>query len=112
MMLNKLDILSGLDEVRVCTGYLVDGRPARWPLTLDELEAAEPVYTTLPGWPADLGAMRTMEELPAEASAYVDLLEDLAGVPITLVSVGPERTQTIVRTGRISPRPLRAVAAG
>jgi adenylosuccinate synthase len=56
--------------------------------------------------------MRTMEALPPETSAYVDLLEDLAGVPITLVSVGPERTQTIVRTGRISPRPLRAVAAG
>jgi adenylosuccinate synthase len=112
IMLNKLDILSGLEQVRVCTGYLVQGRPVRWPLTLDELEVAEPVYTALPGWPADLGQLRTMDSLPAEASAYVDLLEDLAGVPITLVSVGPERTQTIVRTGRVSPRPLRAVGAG
>ena len=88
IMLNKLDILSGLPEIKLCTGYRVDGRPMRWPLALDELERAEPVYETLPGWEADLDPVRRMEDLPPEAVAYVDRIEALAGVPITLVSVG------------------------
>jgi adenylosuccinate synthase len=114
IMLNKLDILAGLDEIRVCTSYLVDGRPARWPLTLDELERAEPVYRSFPGWEAELGELRRMEDLPPQAVAYVDALEQAAGVPITLVSVGPERTQTIVRTPRVAenpPRPVRAAGS-
>ncbi len=102
IMVNKLDILSGLDEVLLCTGYEVDGQPVRWPLTLTEVERATPVYRSFPGWQADLSAVRRMEDLPPPAAAYVDALETLAGVPITLVSVGPERTQTIVRTGRVS----------
>lgn len=107
IMVNKLDILSGLAEVRLCTGYLVDGRPARWPLPLAELERAEPVYATFPGWEEDLTGVRRMEDLPSAAAAYVDALEEAAGVPITLVSVGPERTQTIVRTGRVASRSRR-----
>jgi adenylosuccinate synthase len=101
IMLNKLDILSGLPEVRLCTGYRVDGLPARWPLALDELERAEPVYETWPGWETDLDPLRRMDELPPEAIAYVDRIEELAGVPVTLVSVGPERTQTILRSEAI-----------
>ncbi len=97
IMLNKLDILSGLPEVRLCTGYTVRGTPMRWPLTLDELERAKPVYEVLPGWDEDLSDLRDIEDLPPNAAAYVARLEELAGVPITLVSVGPERTQTIVR---------------
>jgi adenylosuccinate synthase len=111
IMVNKLDILSGLPEVRLCTGYLVDGQPARWPLPLADLERAEPVYATFPGWDEDLGAMRRMEDLPTAAAAYIDALEEHAGVPITLVSVGPERTQTIVRTGRLANRSRRPAAA-
>jgi adenylosuccinate synthase len=99
-MLNKLDILSGLPEIKLCTGYRVDGTSASWPLELDDLERAEPVYETFPGWDADLGGIRRMGELPDTAARYVDALEELAGVPIALVSVGPERSQTIVR-GRV-----------
>ena len=99
IMVNKIDILSGLPEIRLCTGYLVDGRPVRWPLPLEELERVEPIYEVWPGWEADLTDLRVIEELPREAAAYVDRLEELAGVPITLVSVGPERSQTIVRGG-------------
>jgi adenylosuccinate synthase len=101
IMLNKLDILSGLSEIRLCTGYRVDGHPARWPLALDELERAEPVYETWPGWETDLDPMRRMDELPPEAVGYVDRIEELAGVPVTLVSVGPERSQTILRSEAI-----------
>jgi adenylosuccinate synthase len=97
IMLNKLDILSGLREIRICTAYRVDGAERRWPLGLEDLERAQPVYETLPGWDADLGHVRSMDRLPRAAADYVQALEDLCGVPISLVSVGPERTQTIVR---------------
>jgi adenylosuccinate synthase len=100
IMVNKLDILSGLPEVRLCTAYRVDGRRVdHWPLPLAELERAEPLYETFPGWTADLGNARSLAELPAAARAFLDALERLAGVPISLVSVGPERSQTIVRAG-------------
>jgi len=113
IMVNKLDILSGLPEIQLCTGYEVDGTPARWPLSLADLERATPVYTTFPGWDAELQDVRRMADLPAEAAAYVDALEELAAVPITLVSVGPERTQTIIRTGRVASGPRRTpMAAG
>jgi adenylosuccinate synthase len=107
IMLNKLDILSGLDEVLLCTGYTVDGTPVRWPLTLDELERAQPVYERFAGWEQELTDVRRVEDLPAEAARYVDAIEELAGVPISIVSVGPERTQTILRTGKVPDGPGR-----
>jgi adenylosuccinate synthase len=110
IMVNKLDILSGLPEIRLCTGYEVDGAAARWPLSLADLERATPVYATFRGWQEDLSGMRRMGDLPPDAAAYVDALEELAGVPITLVSVGPERTQTIVRTGRVVSGTRRTAA--
>ncbi len=104
IMLNKLDILSGLPEVRLCVAYRVDGvLRERWPLSVEELARAEPIYATFPGWQAELSDIRRMADLPPEARAYVDALEARAGVPIALVSVGPERTQTIVRSERRLP---------
>jgi adenylosuccinate synthase len=101
VMLNKLDILSGLPEVQLCVAYRIDGRVVdEWPVPSDALARAEPVYERYPGWSADLGEMRRLEELPREARAYIDALEKHAGVPIALVSVGAERTQTIIRAGR------------
>jgi adenylosuccinate synthase len=98
IMLNKLDILSGLDEIQVCVAYELDGRRVTdWPLTADELERATPVYETFAGWEQDLGGARQLGQLPVAALRYLDALEDRAGVPITLVSVGPERSQTINR---------------
>jgi adenylosuccinate synthase len=98
IMLNKLDILSGLPEVRLCVGYRIGGGDAgRWPLTAEQLEEAEPVYETFPGWEEDLRPIRRLDDLPEAARDYVDRLEALARVPIAIVSVGPERTQTIVR---------------
>jgi adenylosuccinate synthase len=108
IMLNKLDILSGLPEIRLCTGYRIDGREVTaWPSDAAVLERAEPMYETFPGWEEELGDVRRLDDLPREARAYVDALEAHAGVPIALVSVGPERTQTIIRT----ERPVRATAA-
>ena len=98
IMLNKLDILSGLDEVRVCVAYEVDGRRLAAPtLAAEELTRATPVYETFAGWQQDIAGARKLAQLPVAALRYLDALEQLAGVPITLVSVGPERTQTIKR---------------
>jgi adenylosuccinate synthase len=103
IMLNKLDILSGLPEIRICTGYRIDGETVtEWPASADRLARAEPIYERMTGWEEPLGDVRRMEDLPDAACDYVDALEDAAGVPIALVSVGPERTQTIVRKERPS----------
>jgi adenylosuccinate synthase len=98
IMLNKLDILSGLDEVRVCVAYEVNGRRvAAWTLSAAELGQATPIYETFAGWQQDIAGARELAQLPVAALRYLDALEQLAGVPIRLVSVGPERTQTITR---------------
>jgi adenylosuccinate synthase len=114
IMLNKLDILSGLPEVRICVAYRLDGALVdRWPLNAAELERAEPVYETFPGWDDDCSGVRRFEDLPPTARAFVDALEGLAGVPVSLVSVGPERSQTIARgprPGRLRPTVVSAVA--
>jgi adenylosuccinate synthase len=103
IMLNKLDILSGLDEVRLCVAYELDGRRVdRWPLTEDELARATPVYQAFTGWGEDVHLAQAASELPVPALRYVDALEDLAGVPISIVSVGPERNQTIRRASGIA----------
>jgi adenylosuccinate synthase len=97
LMVNKLDILSGLEELRIATAYRVDGAEVRWPLTLAELERAEPVYEILPGWEEDISGARSLDELPTDAVAFVDAIQEAAGAPVAIVSVGPERTQTIHR---------------
>ncbi|MEP7378698.1 MAG: adenylosuccinate synthetase, partial [Chloroflexota bacterium] len=97
LMLNKIDILSGLPQLKVCTGYRVDGRLVdSWPLNVAQLERAEPVYETLEGWSEDISACRTVAQLPAAARRYVAAIEERAGAPIDVISVGPERNQTLI----------------
>jgi adenylosuccinate synthase len=96
IVLNKLDILSGLPQVKVCVGYRVDGRTIdEWPQSAAVLERAEPVYDTFDGWMEDLRGCREIAQLPDTARRYIAAIEERAGVPISHVSVGPERTQTI-----------------
>jgi adenylosuccinate synthase len=97
LMVNKIDILSGMDELRIATSYTVRGQQARWPLPLADLEQAEPVYEVLPGWAEDISGARRMADLPANAVAFIDAIERAAGAPVAIVSVGPERSQTIER---------------
>lgn len=96
--LTMLDVLSGLDEIKVCTGYNYRGKPMSGfradMYTLGEVEA---VYETLPGWKEEIGRCKRFEELPAAAREYVKRLEVLVGAPIRLVSVGPDREATLVR---------------
>ena len=96
--LTKLDVLSGLPLVRICTAYEIDGaRREEIPLTLSELERAVPVYEQMEGWKEDLSDAREFGDLPKAAQKYVRRLEEVSGVEITLVSVGADRNQTIVR---------------
>jgi adenylosuccinate synthase len=114
IMLNKIDILSGLDEIKVCTGYRVDGKLVEsWPLSVAQLERAEPVYESYEGWSQELGDCRSVEDLPAAARRYVEAIEQSAGAPIDVISVGPERNQTLmVNSSRFgTPRPRAGAAA-
>ncbi len=101
IMLNKLDILSGLETIRLCVGYEIDGRRVEhWPSRAADLARAVPVYEDFPGWSEPIHGVRALADLPETARRYVTALEEHAGVPIVLVSVGPERTQTIERAWR------------
>ncbi len=93
-----LDVLSGLDEVRICSAYEIDGaRVTHFPSHIDDLKRAVPVYETLPGWSEDLSGVRGYDDLPARARAYLDRIGQLLGRPVSIVSVGPDRAQTIIR---------------
>jgi adenylosuccinate synthase len=93
-----LDVLSGLDHVQICTGYRMHGtRLDYFRADMDTLAEVEPIYETLPGWRGNISGCRTFEELPREAQTYVKRLEYLCGAPIRMVSVGPERSATLLR---------------
>jgi adenylosuccinate synthase len=96
LVLTKLDVLSGLETIRLCTAYRANGQVYReLPLGPADLSPFEPVYESLPGWTEPLGQARELAELPPAARHYVRRIEDLTGVPVTLVSVGPERSQMV-----------------
>ncbi|TMB78142.1 MAG: adenylosuccinate synthase [Chloroflexi bacterium] len=101
IMLNKIDILSGLESIPLCVAYQVDGRRLdRWPSSAAVLGRATPIYERFEGWSEPIHDVRSLAGLPDAARRYVSAVEELAGVPIVLVSVGPERTQTIERAWR------------
>ena len=92
-----LDVLGDLDELCVCTAYELDGeRLTSFPADAFLLERCRPVYETLPGWRQDVAAARRLADLPAGARRYVDRLGELLGLPVTIISVGPDREQTIL----------------
>jgi adenylosuccinate synthase len=98
LALTKLDVLDGLPEVQLCTGYRTpQGVVTEFPANLRILATAEPVYETLPGWSAPTKAATRMEDLPAEARRYVQRLEEVSGVPCAIISTGSDRAETIVR---------------
>jgi adenylosuccinate synthase len=106
LALTKLDVLSDLPEVSVCVAYRVDGKELdEPPIDLDDLARAEPVFAKFPGWGPLPRDVRNVGDLPGPARSYVESLERLAGVPFCIVSVGPDRNETIrVRDPFASPR--------
>ena len=99
-----LDVLSELKEVRICSAYTIGGkRVEQFPSHVDDLRQAEPSYETLPGWSEDLTTVRSSEGLPANARAYLARISELLGRPVTIVSVGPDREQTIFCDPSVAP---------
>lgn len=98
LALTKLDVLGGLGPLRIAVAYTCDGETlTRFPADAMTLTRCQPVYEELPGWEQDISAARAFDDLPQAARAYVERIEELAGTPATLISVGPEREQTIHR---------------
>ena len=97
--LTKLDVLSAFDTIKVCVAYECDGvRYDYFPMQQSVLHHAKPIYVELPGWKdEDITGCRTYEELPENTRKYIEYLEEVCGVPMSIISVGPDRDQTIIR---------------
>ena len=98
LAVTKLDVLSNMDELKVCTSYQYDGKSStRFPSDIRTLEHATPIYKSFSGWKTDITGVTHIDGLPDEAKTYVSFIEEYLGVPAVLISTGPKRSQTIVR---------------
>ena len=98
LVVTRVDILSGFSTVKVCTGYELRGkRIDHVPAQTHDLAEVKPIYEELPGWSEDVRGCRTWADLPSELQAYLAFMEDFTGVPVAILSVGPDREETIVR---------------
>ena len=97
LCITKLDVLDGLPEIRICTGYELGGRVVDvLPLDADEITACKPIYETLPGWSDTTAGLTNWEQLPLNAKRYLERIQLLIGAPIDMVSTGPDRVHTIL----------------
>lgn len=97
LAITRLDILDGLDTINICKGYMYKGIELKeYPESLNILQDVEPVYEELPGWKTDISGCKSYDELPENSRYYVERISQLVGVPLGIVSVGPDRSQTIV----------------
>ena len=97
LIMMKSDVLDGFETIKACTAYKIDGVVTdQFPFDIKD-ENIEPIYKELKGWNTDMTSMKSTEEFPAEFKAYIDFLESELNVPICIVSVGPDRSQTIIR---------------
>jgi adenylosuccinate synthase len=96
-----LDTLSGLKELKVCTSYMLDGKKLSFfPANIDVLARVQCVYETVQGWDEDLTQKTSFDDLPANARKYVELVQSAIGMPVTMIGIGPKRSQLISRTPR------------
>ena len=97
LCITKLDVLDAIDTIRICVGYEVGGKLVETPpLAADQYAEIEPVYEDMPGWNSSTVGLTRYEQLPENARAYLDRLQDVVGVPIEIISTGPDRAETIV----------------
>ena len=98
LCVTKLDVLDELETIQICVGYQIDGEPVDGlPVVVDRFAECQPVYEELPGWQASTVGLTRYEELPARAREYLERIEELAGIPVAIISTGPDREQTIVK---------------
>ncbi len=96
LALMLLDVLTGIDELKICYAYEIDGKLSKTiPACLMEYEKVKPVYITMKGWKEDISNARCFEDLPKEAQSYVRKIEEITGIKVSIISVGPDRHQTI-----------------
>ncbi|HCN88648.1 MAG TPA: adenylosuccinate synthase, partial [Oxalobacteraceae bacterium] len=87
----------GLESLKLCTGYMLGGKQVEiFPVGAEEADACEPIYEQMPGWAESTVGAKSLAALPANARAYLKRIEELVGVPIDMVSTGPDREETIV----------------
>jgi adenylosuccinate synthase len=97
LCITKLDVLDGLPEIKICTGYTLGGQALDiLPLDADDIAACQPVYETLPGWRETTAGLTHWDQLPAHARRYLERVQQLAGAPIDMVSTGPDREHTLL----------------
>lgn len=97
LAITKLDVLGGLETLKICTAYDCDGQTLEaFPASLKQLARCQPIYEELPGWGEDISGARTWDDLPPNAQAYLKRLSELLGIPVQIISVGPGREATIV----------------
>ncbi|MBE7319788.1 adenylosuccinate synthase [Staphylococcus epidermidis] len=95
LSINSIDVLTGLDTVKICTAYELDGKKiTEYPANLDQLRRCKPIFEELPGWTEDITGCRSLDELPENARNYLERISELCGVHISIFSVGPDREQT------------------
>ena len=96
--ITKLDVLDGLETIKICTSYVMDGEEVTTPpVGADALARCEPRYTEIPGWAESTFGVTSFDALPAQARHYLDTIERMSGLPIDLVSTGPDRVETLIR---------------
>ncbi len=97
LCVTKLDVLDGVEELKICTGYKLEGKLTDiLPVGAEDLAGCEPVYEIMPGWKESTVGVKTLEGLPASARAYLKRMEQICGVPVDMISTGPDREETIV----------------
>ncbi len=97
LAITKLDVLTGLENLMICTGYMMDGKLiTTTPASFKDMARCKPVYEKLPGWDSDISGARKIDHLPDSAKKYISFIEEIVGVPVSIISVGPSREQTIV----------------
>ena len=94
-----LDVLSGIDYLNVCTSYKLDGKIIHTvPARISDFKRCEPIYEKLPGWKEDLTNIKSYEDLPKNAKNYIEFIENITGISVVIISVGPDINQTIIRS--------------
>ena len=97
LCLTKLDVLDGLETIRICVDYKnADGESITTPVDVEEYETVQPVYEEMPGWSESTFGVKSLDQLPANALAYIKRLEEVTGAPIDIISTGPDRVETII----------------
>jgi len=96
--LMHLDTLTGLKEIKICRAYKINGKEKTFfPANAARLSDASPIYETVPGWDEDLTEVNDFHDLPLNAQKFIVLIEEMTGIPVTIIGVGPKRNQTIFR---------------